>query len=110
MFYYLDIDRQIKRITANKSFLKETDDQTFKNKNDEILCDITDGLLYKEILKSDIGDLIKQKQAFTFTINTDGISLSESSNLSMWPVYLAINEVNPEYRYCIENIIIAGKI
>jgi hypothetical protein len=49
--------------------------------------DITDGSLYKKILKSNIGRLIKQKEAFTLTLNTDGISLSENSTLSRWPVY-----------------------
>jgi hypothetical protein len=35
-------------------------------------------------------------------LNTDGISICDKSNLSIWPVYLAINEFN------IDNIIKAG--
>ena len=71
--------------------------------------DITDGSLYKKILKSDIGRLIKQKEAFMLTLNTDGISLSGNSTLSIWPVYAVLNEINLNERFCIDNVIVVGK-
>ena len=43
------------------------------------------------------------------TLNTDGISLSENSTLSMWPVYAVMNEINPNERFCIDNVIVVGK-
>jgi hypothetical protein len=45
-------------------------------------------------------------------LNTDGISFSESSNLSIWPIFLVINEIEPEKKTsnCFENIVIAGKV
>jgi len=73
------------------------------------LRDITDGSLYKKILKSDIGRLIKQKEAFMLTLNTDGISLSGNSTLSIWPVYAVLNEINLNERFCIDNVIVVGK-
>ena len=109
MFYYLDVERQIKRIAKSLSLFKVSTIEECNSTN-STLKDITDGLLYKNILKSPLGDLIKKKEAFTFTINTDGISFSDSSNLSMWSVYLVINEVKPELRFCIENIIVVGTI
>ena len=46
------------------------------------------------------------KQAFTFKINTDGVSICEKSKFDTWPVFLIINEIKPEYRYCIDNVIV----
>ena len=45
------------------------------------LKDLTDRLFYKKICNTSIGYLIRKKVAFTLTINTDGISLSETSTL-----------------------------
>ncbi len=106
MFYFLDTTCQIKKISKSVNLFKN--DGTM-NENDHLLRDITDGSLYKKILKSNIGRLIKQKEAFTLTINTDGISLSENSTLSMWPVYAVINEINLNERFCIDNVIVVGK-
>ncbi len=106
MFYFLDTTCQIKKISKSVNLFKN--DGTM-NENDHLLRDITDGSLYKKVLKSNIGRLIKQKEAFTLTINTDGISLSENSTLSMWPVYAVINEINPNERFCIDNVIVVGK-
>ena len=107
MFYYLNTVSQIKRIASNINLLENN---LNLNTDDEILKDITGGLLYKNLLESEIGESLKKSEAFTFTINTDGISLSENSTLSMWPVYLVINEIKPEERFCFENVIIAGTI
>ena len=104
MFYHLKMGSQIRQIVSNLNLLKK---KTHYSTPGEYK-DIMDGLLYKKVLESDIGDSIKKREAFTFTINTDGISFSESSNLSLWPVYLVINEVDPAIRFCIENNIIAG--
>lgn len=106
MFYFLDTTCQIKKISKSVNLFKN--DGTM-NENDHLLRDITDGSLYKKVLKSNIGRLIKQKEAFTLTLNTDGISLSENSTLSMWPVYAVINEINPNERFCIDNVIVVGK-
>ena len=105
MFYYLDTECQIKRISKNVRLLENNDHQHDKAS----LCDISDGLLYQKILKSNIGELIKRNEAFTLTINTDGISFSENSTLSMWPVYTVINEIKPSERFCIDNVVIVGK-
>lgn len=41
-------------------------------------------------------------------INTDGIALCNKSNLTLWPVFLCINEIEIEKRFAIENVIVAG--
>lgn len=54
------------------------------------------------------GPLFKKILAFSFSMNTDGASLSKSSKLSMWPVFLIINELPLHKRFAIDNVILAG--
>ena len=35
----------------------------------------------------------------TFLLNTDGVSLFRSSSTSLWPIWLAVNELLPQVRY-----------
>lgn len=72
------------------------------------ISDITDGAIYSDFLKSDNGPWLRNRKAFTFMINSDGISVSLKSKLTIWPVYLVINELPSEKRFCIDNVIIAG--
>ena len=103
MYYEFDIEAQIKRILKHETIFSET-----SRSCSEYISDIYDGLIYKNILNSEDGELIKSRKAFTFSMNTDGISICEKSKLDIWPIYLIINEIKPEYRFCIENVIIAG--
>ena len=41
-------------------------------------------------------------------INIDGIAMCEKSTLSIWPVYLVINEIEIGSRFYIDNVILAG--
>ena len=104
MYYNYDIQNQLQRIMKNQSVFIEN----IETLNYDHLSDLHDGEIYKKFLKTTDGNLIKMKQAFTFTINTDGVSICEKSKLDIWPVFLTINEIKPEYRYCIDNVIVAG--
>ena len=44
----------------------------------------------------------------TLTMNTDGVPLYNSSSVSLWPVFLEINELPPSERSLIQNMIIWG--
>ena len=105
MFYYLDTESQIKRISKTVDLLADESNRVNQN---GLLIDFTDGTLYKNLLDNDIGEFIKRKEAFTITLNTDGISLSDNSTMSIWPVYGVINEIKPQERFCINNVIIIG--
>jgi hypothetical protein len=72
------------------------------------LTDITDGRIYQKMITNDPNDGFLNRKALSFLINTDGISLSNSSNLTIWPVYLVINEVPIESRFLIDNVILAA--
>ena len=43
-----------------------------------------------------------------FTLYTDGISLFDKSNLSIWPIYMVFNNIPYKYRYNLSNICIVG--
>ena len=105
MFYYLDIENQIKRVIKNADLLNSP----LPVSNQDRIVDIYDGTKYKSILNSSIGNSILKKEAFTFLMNSDGISICEKSNLTIWPVFLVINEIEIQKRFCIDNIILAGK-
>ncbi len=104
MYYEFDIEEQLKSIML-KCKLSDFDKASIAL--DE-LCDITDGKIYKRILASSDGHLFKKKRAFSFTMNTDGVSVSKSSKNSMWPVFLTINELPIHKRFGFENVILAG--
>ncbi len=39
-------------------------------------------------------------------INTHGVQICTKSDLSLWPVFISINEITIKVRFCIENIVI----
>ena len=71
--------------------------------------DLINRALYKRLLNSRIGNALTRKEAFTMTFNTDGISLSESSTLSILPCFDTINEIVPQERFSVDNIILNCK-
>ena len=50
----------------------------------------------------------KMQYIITMTFNTDGIPLYKSSSVSIWPVYLVINELPPVLRFAPKNMILWG--
>ena len=94
MYYNLDIESQIVNIFEK---FKLEDLKNSNNTNN--LTDIRDGRLYKKILESNDGLAITNQEAFTFLLNTDGISSFQKSKLTIWPVFLVINELPLESRF-----------
>lgn len=70
-----------------------------KRLNDPDLCgnvlsDVTDGKLYKQKRK----DLSCGKHDLTFSMNADGSPMFKSSDYSIWPVQITLNEQPPYLR------------
>ena len=107
MSYYIDIEQQITKIFAEIDFNKFKT-PTNSNSNSNTLFDITDGNVYQKLLLSEDGEFFKRKEAFSFLINTDGISICKKSKVTIWPFFLTINELPIESRFCLENLILAG--
>lgn len=64
--------------------------------NKSALEDIFDGDEYKKLCTS--GEFLSNAYNMSFTLNTDGCKISNSSKASAWPVYLEINELPPHAR------------
>lgn len=103
MYYQLDIEHQLR--TIMKKF-KKSDLKHINESND--LTDFRDGDIFKKLLESDDGQLFKENRAFSFLLNTDGISFCQKSKLAIWPVWLALNELPLHARFSIDNVILAG--
>jgi hypothetical protein len=104
MYYHPKIEKQIIEIFKNIKIPK------YEQDNSEDLTDIKEGTIYKNLLESEDGELFKNNEAFSFLLNTDGISVCSKSKLTIWPFFLAINEIPKEERFLIENMILAGMI
>ena len=68
--------------------------------------DIYDGLVYEKHFKN--YGFLANPDNISFFWNTDGVPLFKSSNISIWPIFLIINELEPSLRFKSENIIFAG--
>ena len=55
--------------------------------------DVHDGHEYKRHSK-----ILSEPNHISFVLNTDGVSLYKSSNVSIWPVWLVINELPKNLR------------
>lgn len=44
----------------------------------------------------------------TAVLNTDGINLYPSSKVELWPIFIAINDLSPTYRFARENLLLIG--
>jgi len=98
MYYFLDIEQQINRIfrVVDYEELRKKENSSSQNE----LNDISDGAYYKSLLEREDGEL-------PFLLNTDGASICKKSGLTVWPVYLVVNELSS--RFSLENVILAGK-
>ena len=106
MNYHFNITDQIRRLLSRREIIESLFTNPDYDPNN--LSDITHGKHYRNFLESDDGSTLKQKRAFTLLVNTDGIQISLKSTLSIWPVYIVINDLPKSRRFKFQNIIIAG--
>lgn len=69
------------------------------------MCDVYDGSNYKKAF--DRG-FLSDPNTVSFSINTDGVQILKSSTVSMWPVFMTMNELAMSERVLKENIIYYG--
>ena len=69
------------------------------------LKDVYDGKMYQKLYKN---GLLKNPNNISFSMNTDGAHIFKSSKVSMWPVYLLVNELPVKERKARENTIFYG--
>ena len=76
-----------------------------KKKERSNVEDIYDGLLYKKLSSEGI---LSSPDNVSFIMKTDGVPVFKSSKVSIWPLYLVINELPYGTRMANENMIFAG--
>ncbi|XP_069136597.1 uncharacterized protein [Argopecten irradians] len=110
-FVTCNIKKQLQEILERNGIIKKIQAELQKPLEKEriILSDITTGQEYLK-LKADGNFLDPKSSKFNVTLswNTDGIPLFKSSGISLWPVYLTINELPPKERLLKKNILVWG--
>ncbi|XP_071509828.1 uncharacterized protein [Diadema antillarum] len=66
--------------------------------------DIYDGKFYKEMMEPE--QPLPDPNNYSYSFNSDGMPIFQSSKYSIWPLYIMINELPPHLRN--KNLILAG--
>lgn len=103
----MPVDSQLRNLFSQKGFYEKLNHR-FQRKFDmeHKYCDVYDGDLYKSYYEKE-GPLSKQENV-SFTFNTDGAPVFKSSKISVWPLFLVINELPYKLRMLKENMLMAG--
>lgn len=104
-FLEMPIENQLKNLFAQNNFYDNLQGR-FKKHFDNSYEDITDGTLYRNLFNNN-GPL-SSPDNLSFVLNTDGAPVFRSSKVSIWPVFLVINELPFKIRMKKENMILAA--
>ncbi|CAF4466881.1 unnamed protein product, partial [Rotaria sp. Silwood2] len=96
-FRSFSITDQLQSILINNRNI----DLFYKNK-ELFMCDIRDGAIYESIRADNPGEIL------SLTINIDGVQPSKGSQTTIWPILLVINEIPPNLRFKLENVVLAA--
>ncbi|CAF1341599.1 unnamed protein product [Rotaria sp. Silwood1] len=66
------------------------------------MCDIRDGAIYESVRADNPGEIL------SLTINIDGVQPSKGCQTTIWPILLVINEIPPNLRFKLENVVLAA--
>lgn len=104
-FVTVNIKNQLKDLLLRKE-VWFTIQERIKRRGQSILTDILDGKFYMALCKE--GQFLHSKLNISFIFNTDGAPLYSSSSVSLWPVFLAINELSSPERFSKQNMLMWG--
>lgn len=96
-FLSLNLSLQIANLLAIPNIFESLKYRFTRMKKDQdAIEDIYDGAKYKKLCEP--GKFLSNPNNFSFSFNTDGCKLTNSSKLSAWPIYVQINELPPHLR------------
>lgn len=106
--YFLEIPviTQLQNLFSQDGFYRSLQERFSRNMASGTYEDIYDGKLYKSYVENN-GPL-NHPENISFTFNTDGASVFKSSNVSIWPIYLIVNELPYHLRMKKENMLLAA--
>lgn len=98
-FIEIPVKHQVKTFLEKKGTVESLKHRfTRKKKKSVGIEDIYDGNLYRNLSKT--GGPLSEENPYniSFTWNTDGIPIFKSSKVSIWPLYLTVNELPVKQR------------
>lgn len=93
---------QLREIFENEENWSEVSSSLQRTKKKDVIYDILDGRKYLEVRNK------CKYMTVTLTMFTAGVSLFKSSKVSLWPVYLVVNELNLYSWFLKKNMILWG--
>jgi hypothetical protein len=84
----------------------KTEQQNLPDVQEVAIRDIYDGIAYKRLCVPHA--FLSNPFAISALFNTDGVQLYKCTGEKLWPIYLAVNELPVELRYCRENMVLIG--
>lgn len=104
-FVEVDIISQLKEMFKRPKFYDNLQYRFHLQRGQNEMVDIYDSKLYKSWFSN---GFLKNPHNISFTWYTDGVPVYKSSKISMWPIYLIINELPFEMRMKKENMLLAA--
>jgi len=104
-FVTADIANQLKELFERPG-IWEAIQEGWDIPESDVISDIKSGSEYRKLRQA--GEFLHNQNNVTFSTFTDGVPLFKSSSISLWPVYLLINELPPKERFLNRNMILWG--
>ena len=105
-FACLPLQEQLNDILSAPGVFESMEKYRNQCEKEDGITDILNGSLYQELRKP--GHFLSHPSNFSLIFNTDGVPLYSSSGVSIWPVYLVINELPPKQRFLKKNMVLWG--
>ncbi|XP_046332208.1 uncharacterized protein LOC124115320 [Haliotis rufescens] len=108
-FLVFPLYHQLRSFFKNQTFVSGLGHRFHRQKkNARNYEDIYDSNVYQQFVVNDGPLSEKHPYNISFTFNTDGVPLFKSSQMSMWPVYLMVNELPFKQRKSKTNMLMYG--
>ena len=102
-FVFIPLQKQLETILSDPKLHSYLTNRNLQESLDSaVVCDVTTSALYKELINEhNLGS-----NDISLTWNTDGIPVFNSSNFSIWPLQVSVNELPSHLRS--KNILLVG--
>jgi len=103
-FIQMPVIDHLKEMLSRDGFYNSLQ-KRFQRPIDQNISDIYDGSMYKYWMNN---EFLKNPHNFSLSWYTDGVPVFKSTQISMWPIYLTINELPFKDRKTPENTLLLG--
>lgn len=98
--------KQLEDILTRSGMWQSIQERANTTPSADVLTDIVDGSEYRKLKQE--GQFLSDNNNISLSFFTDGIPLFKSSGVSLWPVYLLINEIPRKQRFLKKNMVLWG--